>query len=164
VLFRSISEEGSVKIGVTEKTIFIHFGAYHLSSMLLEGQFPNYRRVIPSGHTRFFTADRKSMLEAINRMRLAVEKNSNRIFIYLTQNNIQFAAEGDVADGREEFECEYEGDDARIPLNYIYLQEPLKAIPQEQIKITFNDTSRAITLRPEPEADFFNIIMPMQTD
>jgi DNA polymerase-3 subunit beta len=165
IVVKHIADEGNVSIGVTEKNIFIKFGSYHLSSMLLEGQFPNYRRVIPSGHTKFFRVNRRDMLDAVKRVAQLVEKKSNRLYLNLSSGKITLSSEeGEIGYATEEVPCVYDGEDAKIPVSYIYLDEPLKAITQDEITVTFEETNRAITVKPEPEQDFFHIIMPMQGD
>ena len=62
----------------------------------------------------------------------------------------------------EEIPCEYSGDDVSIALNYVYVEEPMKYIHAERIRIEFTEPMRAITVKPVPESDYFHIIMPMQ--
>jgi DNA polymerase-3 subunit beta len=49
-------------------------------------------------------------------------------------------------------------------MNYKYIEEPLKAIDAEQVRIRFTETSRALTMLPDPALDYFHILMPMQPD
>jgi DNA polymerase-3 subunit beta len=51
-----------------------------------------------------------------------------------------------------------------IALNYRYIEEPSKAIGDEEICIRFTEQNKAITIMPVPEKDFFHIVMPMQLD
>jgi DNA polymerase-3 subunit beta len=168
IIMKHLGEEGNISIGVSEKTIFINFGVYNLVSMLLEGEFPNYRRVIPASHTRFFKVNRKDLLDAIRRVAQLVEKKSNRIYINLAkdengQSELTLSSEeGEIGYAVEKVPCVYTDEDARIPISYIYLEEPLKAITQDEINVSFTETNRAITVKPEPAEDYFHIIMPMQ--
>jgi DNA polymerase-3 subunit beta len=72
--------------------------------------------------------------------------------------------ESDIGAAREEISCKYEGPDVSIALNYRYIEEPFKIMTDEEVSLRFNDPSKAITLIPSPEKDFFHVIMPMQLD
>jgi DNA polymerase-3 subunit beta len=165
IVNKPLGREGNVSVGVTDKTVFINFGPYHFSSMLLEGKFPSYRRVVPVSQAHSFTINRREFLEAIRRVAQVMEKRVNRIYLNLSEGQMTITSEeGDIGNGEEVLDCQYTGDDTRIPINYTYLEDPLKAIYTDAVTVNFTETNRAITMRPEPEADFFDIIMPMQAD
>ena len=64
----------------------------------------------------------------------------------------------------EDIACDYAGEEIRLAVNYIYLQDPLKVIKEDSLKLEFSEANRAVTLKCEPESDYFHIIMPMQMD
>ena len=165
VVMRRAGDEGMVKISVSDKVIFIQFGSYKLSSILIEGQFPNYRRVIPEKQENKFTVNRQEMLDALKRVSLLVEQKSHRIYLGLSSGSASvYCEESDIGTAREEIGTEYEGDELSIALNYRYLEDPFKVIGGEEIAILFNDPNKTITITPVPEKDFFHIVMPMQQD
>ena len=49
-------------------------------------------------------------------------------------------------------------------MNYRYVEEPLRGISTERIAFEFTEEMKAVTMRPEPAADYFHIIMPMQKE
>ena len=158
-------QEGNVSIKITEKTIFISFGLYYFSSVLIEGQYPNYKRVIPQGLIYSFTVKRANMMDALKRVSLMVEKKNNRVFIKLSDTGIYIFTQGsEEGDASDQVEGSYDGEEAQIALNYHYIEDPCKAMQDEEIVINFNDTSKAITIKPVPEKDFFHVVMPMQVD
>jgi DNA polymerase-3 subunit beta len=159
--------EGPVSLCVTDKMVFINFGSYNLSSQLLEGQFPNYRRVIPDDHQHYCVAKRLDVLEAVKRVVPLLEEKQKIMKVYLTvkQSGISISTEeNDVGVMEEELPCQYDGeDDAVIVFNNKYLEEPLKVIETDDIRVTFNDTGKAIMIKAEPEQNYFHNVMPMQT-
>jgi len=165
VVMKRAGDEGMAGISVTDRTIFIQFGSYKLSSILIEGQFPNYRRVIPDNQSNHFTVNRLEMLDALRRVSLLVEQKSHRVYLGLSSGTASiYCEENDIGTAREEIPCKYEGDDLSIALNYRYLEEPFKVMDGEEINILFNDPNKTITIKPVPERDFFHIVMPMQQD
>jgi DNA polymerase-3 subunit beta len=165
ILLKRAGDEGMVSISITDKTIFIKFGSYNLSSTLIEGQFPNYRRVIPETQTHSFTLSRLEMLDALKRVSLLVEQKSRRIYLTVNSEGITVKSEeSDIGAADEEISCTYEGDEVSLALNYRYLEEPFKVMTDDEVNIYFSEANRAITIKPVPEKNFFHIIMPMQVD
>jgi DNA polymerase-3 subunit beta len=74
------------------------------------------------------------------------------------------SGDGDIGTGQQDIPCRYEGDGVTIALNYHYLEEPFKVMKSDEVEVLFNDTGKALTIRPLPESDFFHVVMPMQQD
>jgi DNA polymerase-3 subunit beta len=105
------------------------------------------------------------MIEALNRVSLMVEQKSRRIYMGISPGTIFISSEeSDIGDAKEEISCKYEGEDVSIALNYRYIEEPLKAMSNDEVIVYFTEASRAITIKPVPEKNFFHIIMPMNID
>ncbi|MDR0998944.1 MAG: DNA polymerase III subunit beta [Treponema sp.] len=165
IITRRSGDEGLVSVSVTDKLIFISFGSYRLSSVLLEGQFPNYRRVIPETQDKSVSVNRLDMFNALRRVSLLVEQKSHRVYLGLAPGLMSvYSEESDIGTAREEIPCQYDGPEISIALNYRYIEEPFKYIESEDISIRFTEPTKAITIQPIPENDFFHIIMPMQLD
>ena len=171
VLMKRCGDEGLLGISITEKIIFVHFGSYKLSSILIEGQFPNYQRVIPEKQEYSFVINRQEALEALKRVSLLVEHKSHRVYLLLSSGVItvsssreDYGEEGDIGNAKEEIPCKYDGEEISMALNYRYIEEPLKIMTEDEICIYFTEVARAITIKPIPEKDFFHIVMPMQLD
>ncbi|HDQ15395.1 MAG TPA: DNA polymerase III subunit beta [Sediminispirochaeta sp.] len=165
-LLRKLSSgEGNLRMAVGEKNIFLHFDKHKITSSLIEGQFPNYKRVIPEQQQYDITVDRLLFEEAIKRVSLLVEQKSRRIYLNVSANTITLTSEeSEIGVAKEELECNYDGPEMTIALNYLYLTDPLKVIQEEQIMLRFTEPNKAITLLTKPEREFFHIIMPMQLD
>jgi DNA polymerase-3 subunit beta len=165
IIMKRAGDEGLVSISITDKTIFIQFGSYQLSSVLIEGQFPNYHRVIPESQKYSFSVNRVEMLDALKRVALLVEQKSRRIYLGVSPGAISVSSEeSDIGNAKEEFSCKYDGEEISIALNYRYIEEPFKVMTDEEVSIHFTEPNRVITIKPEPEKDFFHILMPMQLD
>jgi DNA polymerase-3 subunit beta len=165
IVLKRAGDEGMAGISITDKIIFIQFGSYKLSSVLIDGQFPNYKRVIPESQTRSFTVNRGEMLDALKRVSLLVEQKSHRLYLNLSPGVISvYCEESDIGNAREDIPCKYDGEEVTIALNYRYLEEPFKVMGTEEISVLFSDPNKTITILPVPEKDYFHIVMPMQQD
>jgi DNA polymerase-3 subunit beta len=164
-IMKRAGDEGLIALSITDKMIFINFGSYFLSSVLIEGQFPNYTRVIPESQSYSFSVNRLETLDALRRVSLLVEQKSRRIYLKITPGVATISSEeSDIGNAHEEIPCKYDGEEVTIALNYRYIEEPFKIMNEEDISIHFTEATKAITIMPVPERDFFHIVMPMQTD
>lgn len=165
LVMKRAGDEGMATIRVTEKNIFITFGAYQLSSVLIEGQFPNYKRVIPESQSHSFTINRQEMLDALKRVSILVEQKSRRVYLMVSPGMLSVVSEeSEIGAAKEDIPCQYAGDEVSIALNYRYIEEPFKVMSEESVSIYFTEANRAITIKPIPEKDFFHIVMPMQLE
>ncbi|MDR1618940.1 MAG: DNA polymerase III subunit beta [Treponema sp.] len=163
IIVKRSGDEGSVSVSVTDKIIYINFGSYRLSSVLLDGQFPNYNKVIPENQSSSVIINRHEMLDALRRVSLMVEQKSHRVYMGLGPGSLGvYSEESDIGTAREDIPCKYEGEEVNIALNYRYIEDPFKAMNCDEVCIRFTDPKKAITIQPVPERDFFHIVMPMQ--
>ena len=159
------SGEGNLSLAVSDKNIYVKFDNQRISSTLIEGQFPNYRRVIPESQSQELTVDRLELIEALKRVSLLVEQKSRRVRLELAEGVLTLKSEeSEIGVAQEKISCTYQGPAVSIALNYLYLSEPLRVMEDEKVSIRFTDPSKAISLYPVPEKDFFHIIMPMQVE
>ncbi len=165
LISKRAGDEGPLSIAISNKVFFVHFGPYKFASSLIEGDFPNYQKVIPESQVSVFSVDRNELLDALKRVSLFVEQKSRRVFLELSSGVLRVSSDdSDIGRANEEIPCRYDGESYTIALNYKYLEEPLRVIDSESVAILFTEPSRAITLHPNPETDYFHIIMPMQID
>lgn len=158
------SGQGEIRIAVTEKQIFMEFDNQRLSSALIEGQFPNYNRVIPEKQEHSIQVNRNDLNEGLRRVGLMVEK-SRRIYLDLSENTITLQSEeSEFGTAKEDIPCRYTGPAARIALNHLYLNDPLKVVESDEVSLEFTETTKAISIHSSPRADYFHIVMPMLID
>jgi DNA polymerase-3 subunit beta len=154
--------EGTLRIAVADKHVFFSFDGHLVSSALIDGQFPNYRRVIPEKQEYGVVIDKNELNEALKRVSLLVEK-SRRIYLDLSANQIEIRSEeSEIGIAREALAVEYDGPETTIALNYTYLVDPLRVIGTDVLSLHFTEPSKAITLYSEPRERYFHIVMPMQ--
>lgn len=158
-------DEGLISIALYEKNIYFKFSNYEFSSLLIEGQFPKYTRVIPESQLYNFEFNTTEMLEALKRVSLFVEQKSRRIYLNLKDHILMISSsETEMGTAKEEIECSYNGDEISFAVNCMYIEEPLKVINSEKTSIEFTESMKALTICSVPKKDFFHVIMPMQMD
>ena len=164
VVRRQAPREGELRMAVSERSFHVSFDSQHLSSNLIEAQFPNYQRVIPERQEQRLLIERGAFEEALRRVSLLVEQKSRRIYLESHSGSLVIrSSEGEIGAAREEVACEYDGPEIVLAFNFEYLLDPLREMTSDQVALEFTDSGKALSLRPEPEGDFFHIVMPMQS-
>lgn len=162
VILKHASDEGEIHIAFNDKLMFVKFGKYEFSSSLLEGQFPNYEKVIPENQTFSFSVLKSDLDSALRRMTILIDKKVSRILFRITPGTLTIVSpETELGTADETIPCRYDGEETTIALNYLYILEPLKVISDERIVFEFTEAMKAITMRSENEKNSFHVIMPM---
>ena len=165
LLKKSGTGEGTLSLAVTESIVFARIGDQFMYCALIKGQFPNYRRVIPATQTNICRLSISDMLEALKRVSLLVEYKAKRMYLDIDAGGVTVSSEeSDFGQAKETINCDYMGSSCRLAINYSYLMSPLKVMEGQDFLICYTEANRAITIKPDPEKDYFHIIMPMQID
>ncbi len=160
IVAKHAPDEGSLSISANERSITFKFSNYILSASLIDGSFPNYRRVIPDNQPHKFIVDFSEFLDAVRRINVMVDEG--KIFFDIKPGVLSISANGKQGEAREEIPCEYADEDITIAINSKYIEDALKVMDTERVAFEFSEALRGVTLRPEPAQGYFNILMPMQ--
>ena len=162
IVIGKLSDEGSVDIAIAEKTIFFKFGNCLFSTNLIDGQFPNYNRVIPVSHTGEFVVSKKEFDKALKRVSVMTDK-AQKILLGVNSSVCSVSSvPGDFGEAKEEIDCQYTGEEFTFAINCKYLADFLKVALDEDITFEFTDELKAVVLRQKSSEDDIYIIMPMQ--
>ena len=161
-ILKNASDEGNISIAVVDRLIYVKFGNYEFSSSLLEGQFPNYQKVIPEKQQFSFMVNKADLDSALKRTTILIDKKVSRLLFRIAPGTLTLISpETDLGTAAEEIPCRYDGDEVTIALNYLYVAEPIRVVDTENVVFEFTEAMKAITMRSEPASDYFHIIMPM---
>ena len=109
-LGRLLGDEGDAKMSVGENQVAFEIGGTLLVSKLIEGNYPNYRQVIPGEAKERITLEREMFLNAVHRVSLLSSEKSNSVKLVFSKNNIEIAANTpDVGEARESLAVAYKG-------------------------------------------------------
>jgi DNA polymerase-3 subunit beta len=136
-----------------------------LTSRLLEGQYPNYRQLIPRQFSRQMTIDRRLFISALERVAvLADQRNS---IVKLSINNVEQEVvisvdAQDVGSAREAVQAQISGEDLEIAFNVKYLLEGLKVLNTAEVQMQFNTSTSPSVLTPLGGVKMTYLVMPVQ--
>ena len=160
-------EEEMVAITKDDKSATFSFGNYTLSTRLIKGNYPNYKRVFPSENPFQVIVNRESLLNAVRRVAIFASKASRLVKFNIQPAEILMAAQDlDYATSAEErVECEYNGNSMTIGFNSQYMVEVLSNLKSDDVKIDLSDPARPGLFSPleQPEGEEIVMLqMPMQ--
>lgn len=156
-------EEDKINMGFSKNQIFFSYDNIHITSNLIEGKFPDYKKIIPEQRDNFFIADKTLLYNAVRRVSILVDESYNQIKLSILKDKLLISSKNPAMGGAvEEIPIEYSGEDIDIALNYLYLLDCLKEIDSDTVKIDFENAERVLTIRGENEVNYLNLIMPMK--
>lgn len=157
--------EGKVDVRISPSQILFKTGDTILISRLIEGQFPNYKKVVPAEHTKTLTIPTEQFLNAMRRVFVVARENSNRTLVKTEDGTFVLSAEsGAVGSAHEEVEVIKEGDDIKMAFNAKYLLDVLQVIDTEAIEMELSGEASAAVVKPQGQDNYTYVLMPMQIE
>ena len=160
-----LDEEKDIKCYVSESQVLFKFGSTELVSRLIEGQFPDYTQIIPKGSKTEVLINRQELLRATKTSSIFTRSDVNDINldVPLGKNRVVISSSSDyIGENLVEVEAATKGIDNCLVLNYRYLLDGLNNIKSDMVKMEIVDNNTACILRPEDDADYLYLIMPIK--
>jgi DNA polymerase-3 subunit beta len=157
------NEETPVRVSAGEQQVRFEVGPYILISRLIEGQFPNYERVIPAESGRRIKVDREDLQGAIRRAAIVARAEASKLLFRTQEGVLTITAEsGDVGRAKEELAAEVEGEEIEIAFNAEYLSDVLGVIGSEVVVWELTGSLSQGLLKGADDPDYLYVVMPMQ--
>ncbi len=132
-----------------------------IATRFIEGEFPNYRRLLPEGYPNALTVDRESLLETVKRVGLLAQNNLP-VKLRLAGELEVSAHTPDVGEGQEVVDAEYQGEPFVIAFNPQFLHDGASAIRTERVVLEAGDGLKPALLKGEDETTFTYLLMPVR--
>jgi DNA polymerase-3 subunit beta len=155
-------EKSEVEMWLGESQATFKVGGLTLTSRLIEGEFPNYRQLIPEPGGNRLTAPRQELLEAVRRVGLLARENSpvrlelNALGVRLTSSS------PDLGGAVEALEATYEGEELTAAFNPGYVGDGLAGVVGERVTVELRDGLKPAILRGEGDDAFTYLVMPVR--
>ena len=155
--------DAPVKIALLGNQVRFNFGDVELFTKIVDGKFPDYGRVIPTGHPNIITVDRAALLQALQRTAILSNDKFRGVRWVLTKDSLRVSCTNtEQEEAQEELELEYSGAAIDIGFNVNYLLDVLTALSGTHVVCAFGDASSSV-LMTDPALDSFKyVIMPMR--
>ncbi len=154
------AEELTVRFGEREATF--EAGTTRLSTRLIEGDFPNYRNLLPSSYPNLLTVSKAAMIEAIRRVKILAQ-DSTPVRLTLGGDTVQLTAiTQDVGNAAEEIDASYDGAEMTVAFNPDYLAAGIDAIDADDVTLATMDPMKPAVLRGAGQDDYLYLLMPVR--
>jgi DNA polymerase-3 subunit beta len=165
-LNRLLQEKGDVEINFTENQAAFSLKDEKNHSVLvitklIEGNYPNYRQVIPSETKERVQLVREELLHALRRAEIMTSDKQNSVKLAFSKNNLAITANSpEVGEARESIAINFKGKDMAIAFNPAYLIDPLNALANDEVFLEFIDELSPGVLKIN--GPFLYVVMPMR--
>jgi DNA polymerase III subunit beta len=158
---RLVREEGEVKLSIGQNQIAFELNRTLLVSKLIEGNYPNYRQVIPSEAKERITLERETFLTAVRRVSILASEKSNSVKMIFSKSNIDIVANTpEVGEAKESLPVMYKGHEFSIAFNPEFLMAPLRNLSEEEIYLDLIDEMSPGVIKIA--GSFLCVLMPMR--
>ena len=152
-----------VDIDIFSNKIIFYIENLILISKLIDGNFPDYNRVIPKDNNNHLNINREKLLSAVDRVSTIANEKSPSIKIKLLKNLINLSTiNSENSTATEDLETNYDGNEIEIGFNAKYIMDILDHLEGEEIKISFNDNTTPIIAQEQAKSEITYVLMPMR--
>ncbi len=161
-LQRLMGNEETLTVRLGEREATFEAGSTRLSTRLIEGEFPNYRNLLPSSYPNLLTVSKVAMIEAIRRVKILAQ-DSTPVRMTLGGDTVQLTAiTQDVGNAVEEIDASYDGAEMTVAFNPDYLLAGIDAIDADDVTLATMDPMKPAVLRGVGQDDYLYLLMPVR--
>ena len=155
--------EGNLQLGFMDNNAVVSKDQTVIIMRLVDGEFPDYGRVIPKTNEQKASIAVDPFLHALRRMIIVSSEKSRGVKMNLKENLLEVSSSNpELGDAREELDIEYQGPELSVGFNARYLLDILQVQDQERINIILKDNLSPGLIKPADEDGYLAVIMPMR--
>jgi DNA polymerase III subunit beta len=154
-------EKGGIELIVDDAQVSVRVGTLTLTSRLIEGEFPNYRQLLPEGYENRLTISRQQLMDAVRRVGL-LARDTTPVRLEFNALGVKLSSSSpDVGQAVEAVEARYEGEDMTVAFNPGYLADGLAVTGGESVRLEVRDGLKPGIVRGESD-EFTYLVMPVR--
>jgi DNA polymerase-3 subunit beta len=154
-----------VLVQFDQSQVVFEWADQRLTSRLLEGQYPNYRQLVPRQFSRQLTVDRRVLLSALERISVLADQKNNIVKLTIANacQELSLSVDAqDVGSGKETIPAQISGEDLDVAFNVKYLLDGLKVITTAEVQLQLNTATSPAILNPLGGVKMTYLVMPVQ--
>jgi DNA polymerase-3 subunit beta len=159
-------------LGEGEETVTVQAGSnqvvfwhpdFELRSKVVDGKFPDYQRVVPSGYEKAFVISRQRLHQALTRAAILTNDKYRGVRFAMTAGSLRIAcSNNEQEEAQEELEIDYTYDPLDIGFNVQYVQDVLNNLNCESVQCSFGDANSSMLITIPGNENFNYVVMPMR--
>jgi DNA polymerase III subunit beta len=150
-----------IELGVHENQVVFSTGDALLTTRRIDGQFPNYRQLVPEAFDHELTLPRDELLDVVRRVAVMAQRNSPLRLRFADGELTVSAQTQDVGEARESLPVAFAGEPLEIGFNAEFLRDGVESVTGEQLRLKLISPLRPAVLQGEDD-DFLYLIMPIR--
>jgi len=167
IALKNLDEEGNTRLVIDDSSMSFEFGATRLYTRLVEGQYPDYERVIPRDNEKMMVVDKQLLIASVKRVSLFSSQLTRQIRFSVVPQKLTILSEDvDVGgEAREELNVDYNDEPMEIGFNSQYLSDIIKQIDTDEIEFQLKSPISAALVSPvrqQENESFVMLLMPIK--
>ncbi len=158
---KAIEEEDDVEITIDEKHVQLSTDKIKIISRTIEGSFPDYENVLPTGSMNIAKVQKEEILKGLKKV-AAVIGRSEPVRVGFGDTYMSIEAESDIGKAKEIVDIHYAGDEVNMNFNVKFLLDVVTHITGNTIIISAPKTYGAVLFKGEDDEEYKNILMPIR--
>jgi len=155
--------EALVEVQLGTNHIKLSLAEVTFTSKLIDGRFPDYQRVVPTGGNRVLRSEREALRQSFIRASVLSNEKFRGIRLQLQENLLKATVHNpEQEEAEEELEVDYQGEEFEIGFNVSYLLDALAALKSEQVSVTMTDSNSSCLIEGAEEPNCQYVVMPMR--
>jgi DNA polymerase III subunit beta len=150
-----------IELGVHENQVVFSTGDALLTTRRIDGQFPNYKQLVPEAFDHELSLPREELLDVVRRVAVMAQRNSPLRLRFGDGELTVSAQTQDVGEGRESLPVSFTGEPLEIGFNADFLRDGIESVGGEQLRLKLISPLRPAVLQGEDD-DFLYLIMPIR--
>jgi len=152
-----------VTISLSETRARFAFDNAVLTTKLIDGTFPDYERVIPTGNDKVLEVDRRAFADAVDRVSTISTEKSRSVKLAVSEGTLVLSASSpDSGSATEELEVSYQSDSLEIGFNSSYLLDIARQVEGDAVRFIMADASSPTLVQDLADASALFVLMPMR--
>lgn len=161
-LTRLLGADDDAVLHLGERDASFVVGTTRVTTRLIEGDFPNYRGLIPESNPNKLTVNRAALLDAVRRVRLLAQE-ATPVRMAMSADGLELVAmTQDVGQAHESVDASYNGEDLTVAFNADYLSVGLDVAPGDEVTLETVDALKPALLRSVEHPEFLYLLMPVR--
>ncbi len=161
-LARVLSAGDKLTVCLGERDASFEVGGTRLTTVLIEGEFPPYERLIPQSQPNRLTVGREVFLEAVRRVKL-LAREATPVRLAMSSEGLELVAvTQDVGQAHESIDATFVGSDLTVAFNPEYLLQGIEVAPGDEVTIETVDALKPAILRVPEHPEFLYLLMPVR--
>ena len=157
------TDEKEITLRLGEREAAFEVGGTRLTTRLIEGEFPNYRGLIPASHPNRLTVGREALVEAVRRVKLMAREPNTPVRLAMSADGLELVAiTQDVGQAHEQLDAEYAGEELTVAFNPDYLLSGVEVTPGDEITLDTVDAQKPAVIRSAGAQEFLYLLMPVR--